>query len=72
MEVSDALMIRTASSKLSWYQGLSSAPGISFRMSRLATLLLRLGPAKFVRLDLICIRKLSSSSRGIPDRHLPV
>jgi hypothetical protein len=41
-------------------------------MSRLATLLLTLGPAKFARRNLICIRKWSSSSGGIPDRHLPV
>jgi hypothetical protein len=72
MKVWNALMIRTTSSKLSWYQGLSSAPGIGFQMRRLATLLLRLGPAKFARRDLICIRKQSSSSRGILDRHLPV
>lgn len=49
MEVWDALMIRTTSRKLSWYRGLSSVPGMSFEMSRLATLLLRLGPAKFAR-----------------------
>ena len=42
MKVWDALVIRTTSSELSWYWGLSSVPGISFEMSRLATLLLGL------------------------------